>query len=582
VASAPDLEAESTDAALQPPTLVEGRVLDRSGEGVPGVPIVGSGSVYNTRAPGSGIGQALATSGPGGAFRAPFPARIAGVRLESARGSGFATVRAAHVTLENANREQLIVVAPEIELAGTVVEAGGAPLAGAEVSFDVPLAALAGFPAVLDGTVATRASTVSGAEGRFTLARVPGLEGAQLFVQHKGHRSLESAAPSQTKTDLWLELARPEEKEPWLLGIVLRADGSPAKGAKVQLDGLKTEAGADGRFGLAQEWAFEEAPLVAALPGLQPAVLPNAGALLQGEYPPPLVHLQLGGPQLTIRGKVVDAKGEPCSGWKVNLGDGTVVTPSRVPFDLVEDLARGKKVATKTDKQGGFVLEGLLAREYVVQAYAEKSLVMVRSAPVAAGTQDLVLRVAADAVLERLSGVVVARDGTPIAGVQVAAQLVTASAGGAMSWQSGPTATTDSAGRFALARVPREGIQLGVDGAAILPNSFPLDLAAGEPRLSVARRCHLRVELATGTAPADGAPDQIEALDADGQHLSLNVIEGNAWSSSTRVALSRLGTNPLAVSEDARTLVFYAGDREVRRVPLALVPGEVAIVRPGG
>ncbi len=577
-------DADRAEVEATASVRVCGRVLDRGGVGQPGVRVVKVGGFFGGT-PGSGTGKEIAISGAGGSFEAELVLGENGDVLESGRDSGFATLRAARVTRENSAGEQLLVVAPAIQLAGTVAEASGSPLAGARLRFEVPLAALVGFPAVLDGTVETAFEAVTGEKGRFAFLRVPSSAGARLFVQRTGFRSLERAAPSESQDDLWLELEPQGEKDPWLQGVVVHADGRPAQGAKVRLDELATKTDADGRFGLQQEWASEEAPLVAALPGFQPALLPSSGALMQQDLPPPFVRLVLGGPTLAIQGKILDAEGKPCRGWQVNLRDGTVLTPGQVPFDLAEDLARGKKVATKSDKQGAFELEGLLARDYVVQAYDLESLLMLRSDPVAAGTLDLVLRVPADAVLERLAGVVVARDGTPLAGVRVETRLVTAEYGGGMSWDHGMGATTDSAGRFELEQVPRRHVSLQVEGESVIPEAFGLERvhAGGEERFEVARRCHLRVEFGSvPRATESQTPDSIPALDFVGKRLQLHLFQGNGWRSSSSVHLTDLGSNTLAVSEDARTLVFYRDHAELRRVPLTLVPGEVVVVRAGG
>lgn len=577
----PASDPAEVESAASAPIHVRGRVLDRDGEGEAGVRIVKSGGFFGG-APGSGVGKEVAVSAAGGSFEAELVLGENGVVLESERDSGFATLRAARVRHENSASEQLIVVAPALELAGTVAEVAGNPLAGARLGFEVPLAAFVGFSAVLDGTVETSFESVTGQDGRFVLPRVPATDGGRLSVSCKGYRSLELAAPGESRSDLWLELEPLGPKDPWLLGVVVHADGSAAKGARVRLDSLATKTDADGRFGLEQDWASPAAPLVAALPGFQPALLPDSGELMQLDFPPPFVRLVLGGPALTIRGKILDADGKPCRGWQVGLRDGTVITPSQVPFDLAEDLARGKKVATKTDKAGAFELEGLLARDYVVQAYDLESLLMLRSDPIAAGTEDLVMRLPADALVERLAGVVVARDGAALAGVRVETKLVTAEFGGGQSFHDGAGATTDAGGRFELQGVPRRHVLLQVDGESVIPEAFELGSVwdGGEARLEVARRCHFRVELGAETeAAARQTPDAISALDLDGSRLYLYLFQGGGWNASHDVALAGLGTNTLAVSEDVRTLVFYREHAELRRVPLTLVPGEVVVVR---
>jgi hypothetical protein len=320
---------------------------------------------------------------------------------------------------------------------------------------------------------------------------------------------------------------------------------------------------------------------VAALRGFQPAILERAGELLAQEFAPAPVRLVLGGPALTIAGRILDENGEPCEGWSVSLLDGTVVTPNRVPFEVAEDFARGKSDATKSDERGAFELEGLLERSYVVQAYEKESLLLLRSDPVSAGTRDLVLRVPADARHARLAGRVVGRDGLPIAGAQVGYRLVTQSNGGAQSFWQSKRVETDVDGRFELAGVPRRFAELEVVGENVIPAIFAQDeLERAEVVLDVARRCHMRIELTPATN-AEEPPDALVALDPEGEPLSIYTFQGGGSSSTQRLRLSGLGTHPLALSEDARTLVFYRGAEELRRVEVALVPGELSVVTSG-
>ncbi len=578
------VEPAAIKQSVRTPLHVHGRVLDARGQGLAGVPLVKTNGW-----PLPFQGAALAVSGPGGVFELELD--LAGredARLECAADGRFLTLRGALVSREDA-RAALLLAAPAIELAGGVAEAGARPLAGATLSFEVPMEVFIGFPVPLDRTVPVTITARSGEDGRFAGLRVPAVAGAELLVSRSGFRSTRVPAPTESQIDLWIELEPLAAGEPWLRGIVVQADGTPAKGAKVRLDGLATESAADGTFAFEKEWADPEAPLVAALRGFQPAVRMRAGELLQQEFAPAPVRLVLGGPALAIAGKILDADGQPCRGWRVGLLDGTVVTLNRVPFDLAEDLARGKKVATKSDRAGAFELEGLLARDYVVQVYDEDSLLMLRSDPVPAGTRELVLRVPADALHARLAGQVVGRDGRPIAGARVGTRLVTAVSGGATSYDNGASVMSDENGRFELARVPRRFVQLDVDGEAVIPAVIELgdQPALDDLRLEVARRCHLRIELAPEGTEAAAAgesepPDALAALDPEGHELALYTFQGNGWSSSTRLHLSGLGTHPLGVSEDARTLVFYRHGLELRRATVALVPGELSVVRAWG
>lgn len=584
--AAPDPAALTKGAASAPsPLRVHGRVLDVHGQGLAGVPLTkASDGVFPIQ------GATLAVTGAGGAFELELELGGRGsVRLECVDDGRYLTLRAGQVTRQEGAREVLVLAAPAIELAGGVAEVGARPLAGATVAFHVPIEVFAGFPVPLDASVPVSIETRSGDDGRFTGLRIPAVAGAELHVSHAGFRSTSVRAPGEPQIDLWIELEPLTAGEPWLRGIVLHADGTPADGAQVRLDGLATESAEDGTFAFEQEWADPAAPLVAALRGVQPAVLARAGELLQQEFAPAPVRLVLGGPTLSISGKILDADGEPCRGWRVALLDGTIVTLNRVPFDLAEDLARGKKVATRSDRAGAFELEGLLARDYVVQVHDEDSLLMLRSDPVPAGTRELVLRVPADALHARLAGQVVGRDGRPIGGARVGTRLVTAVSGGATSYDNGAGVVSDEDGRFELASVPRRFVLLDVDGEAVIPAVIELEEGAAleDLRLEVARRCHMRVEFApegaeAGAAAESAQPDALAALDPEGQELSIYTFQGNGWSSSTRLHLSGLDTHPLGVSEDARTLVFYRAGAELWRVPVTLAPGELSVVKAGG
>ncbi|MSR61252.1 MAG: hypothetical protein EXS08_02225 [Planctomycetes bacterium] len=183
-----------------------------------------------------------------------------------------------------------------------------------------------------------------------------------------------------------------------------------------------------------------------------------------------------------------------------------------------------------------------------------------------------------------LAGFVVARDGSPLAEVRVAPFLVTATSGSVSTWETGEPQTTDARGRFEFTHFPRECAMLHVSGDGVVLRSFGLEGAqeGDELRIPVARLCPFRVELVAAAGPAF---ERVSALDADGNALSLYSFRRDHWSaygSGTVAFLPEPGAHPLAVSEDARTLVFWHGEDELARVPLALVPGGLAVLRAPG
>ena len=88
------------------------------------------------------------------------------------------------------------------------------------------------------------------------------------------------------------------------------------------------------------------------------------------------------------------------------------------------------------------------------------------------------------------------------------------------------------------------------------------------------RRLHLRIELSS-----PDAADMVGALDAAGERIALHTVSGQYHSSAMRMGIENGRTQTLAVSERARTLVFYKDGEEVERLPLSLLPQTVNEIR---
>jgi len=69
-------------------------------------------------------------------------------------------------------------------------------------------------------------------------------------------------------------------------------------------------------------------------------------------------------------------------------------------------------------------------------------------------------------------------------------------------------------------------------------------------------------------------------LDADGTKLSVTRGFDNMILSSERTRITHGTSDVVAAAETARTLVLYAGDVELERIPLDLRPGELNVIRP--
>ena len=168
---------------------------------------------------------------------------------------------------------------------------------------------------------------------------------------------------------------------------------------------------------ISRNWATVTVPAVA-LPGVFEPERGPGGELLW----PAEVVLQLGAPAGTLTGRVVDADGEPMSGVKVWLDDSTSFGRSSDGLVAVETLLGGGEGFwnfVRTAADGTFELDGLLERDYRLQAVDSRTLVSVESGPVSAVDSPVELRLPTRDVHERVAGRVVTSSGAAIPGVSV-------------------------------------------------------------------------------------------------------------------------------------------------------------------
>ena len=92
----------------------------------------------------------------------------------------------------------------------------------------------------------------------------------------------------------------------------------------------------------------------------------------------------------------------------------------------------------------------------------------------------------------------------------------------------------------------------------------------------LAARCHLKVDLARDPERAD----HLHILDAKGERLSLYEIGAEGVTTHDRLALVDGRSTTIGVADLAATLVLEKDGVEVRRVPLALLPGRLNVVSP--
>ena len=155
---------------------------------------------------------------------------------------------------------------------------------------------------------------------------------------------------------------------------------------------------------------------------------------------------------------------------------------------------------------------------------------------------------------------------------------VTADSEGARAWTCTTSTASDEHGAFELDDVPRHHVFLRVDGEAVIPQDFPREELASDDDLElvVMRRCHLRVDWATGEAP----PSAVSVLDGNGEPLVITRFQANGSSSSPTQRLEGGRCPVVSVSEAAETVLLLRGSEEVARIPVRLSPDEVTVIRP--
>lgn len=573
-ASAPATATPELPAHAPPPSTAEsvharGFVLDTSGMPVANVGIRLQEEVGDT---------VRAISGGDGSFELTLE-RPAGTLV--AAGDRFATVRASVVKKGDSGERYLVIVAPAVDVSGSVVDETDRAVAGAALSIDVPMKKFAGFPRALDTTEAMHLTTRSDASGRFEFRSAPGASVAAIGVSAEGYDRGSFPVPTESRHDVKLVLHRAADSARVVTGIVFEDGTQPSAGAVVRLGEDATSTDANGRFRLQLgEWTNAETPLIAVKHDRQPAVVPMFGALVQpGEPMPPEQRLFLGGAPLSITGRLLRANEEPAPDWTVVLVDGTNATPGTVPTLLAETLAAGSsEEPPKTDSHGRFTMLGLSARAYRLRCFDTRTLISFESKPVEAGSRDVILRVPPDALWSEVRGRVRAPDGAGIGNVRVTITLITARDGGSWMSTAGTDVTTDARGAFTLQDVPHHWTYLNLTGEAIIPTRFDLDDAdpSHEIAITASRRCHFSFE---STAAAAERPDALRLVDEDGQFENVMSFQGNGWTSSSYIRLTDGKSLVLSASEGAKAIVLYREMREIGRVPTKLVPGDVQIVR---
>jgi hypothetical protein len=462
-----------------------------------------------------------------------------------------------------------------------IVDEEGAPLVGAHVGFGAVWHALEDFPLAFEGSQGGSWMAISGSDGSFRLPRIPAIPGGRIRGSEEGYRMSDVAEPDHSVDDLRIVLA-PEKPRAWphVRGIVLDVGGAAVEGAVVRLGQDEGSSDASGRFDLEVTAGLDAmSPLTATKRDLQAAVIESFEEQLAAS--PEGVEgivLRLGGSALSIAGTILDAEGKPCSGWKVDLEDGTRCGTQSVNL---EAAARGELLARdfpETDAQGKFRIGGLRDRDYQVRAWSPESCLVVIGDPAAAGSSDLVVRVPPDASRPIVRGRVVSRRGVPMPGVEVwVSHATNLLPNGGFQVNRCRQVSTDVSGGFEIRDLPRRHVFLSVEGD-VFPFThleIPPDASGEDVRIEVDVLCRFRLE----PRPEDPV-NRVVLLDAQGQVLRVTVHTPRATMEGNEVRRGEKAFPVCFASEGAAVMVLYQDKVELRRVPLDLQPGELQIVVP--
>ena len=564
-----------TEAQEPVPSKVRGRAVS-----IDGAPLVGRTIAFE-----HALDEPLGKTGPDGQFEALLPGNLGPSRFHSPSGGlclrvvddAWVTVRQSCVDATNRDAHHLVVAAPVTSLAGRVEDQDGAPVPQARISVRTRSQTFLGFPHALDLTSAIALTTESDDSGLFTFERFPEAPRLSLHAVAEGYIT-DSVALDDAAWPLVVRLVKASESDRVILeGTVVDERGFPVEGARVRLSDATADTNEAGLFRLALPPLMPTTPLCAAKPGHLPAVIADFGAIVEAQGGEPgAVELVLGGPPLEIRGRVIDADGNPCAGWSVSTIDALPITPYQIPFDTAEGFARGGEQVATTDGDGRFELDGLFAREYRVQAFDPGTLRRTE-AVLTAGDRDAILR-ASGSMLASVEGIVRSRRGTPLANVRVQVCLDTVTAPWGSSMTSSAEVITDESGEFVFERVPAEFVYLRYTGDEILPGRRDLERDPGaRHEIVVLQRCHFRVEL-SNPGPSD-APHVVEFFDEDGERLQINRFEARGMSAFMSLRLTGSESDVLSVSEAATQVILREGDSELSRQEVRLDPGSVTVLR---
>ena len=277
----------------------------------------------------------------------------------------------------------------------------------------------------------------------------------------------------------------------------------------------------------------------------------------------------------------MDETGQPLKGLQVGVIDGSPFGAVREPgSDLsrmrrLEDMSsRTATAKSRTDGNGSFRIEGLLARSYRLLVQDPETLRAVISTPIQAGQSGARLVLDCGGPTGPIAGRVTDSAGLPLANVSVSVKR-SFNFDGYYNAEANriptPWTSTDADGRFRLPLSAYEAVSLGCAGGleyasfSVPLKTFddPLDV-----QLTLARNCSFLIEWTDGGLP-DGAME-MRLEDPDGEHVMLWRSMDGGVASMASAALGGAATPVYFVPEGSYAVVILGENGELQRFPIVL------------
>lgn len=479
----------------------------------------------------------------------------------------------------DAEKGEILLVAPTVRIAGSVVDAQGLPVEGARVDAHGLEAAIGKLPFEFElGSWEYFEEVKSDAAGRFDFGRTASFPGARLVAIVNMQFAADIEMPVSDARDVVLVArTRPEPPKPRVSGVVLDARGVGIAGVSIRLEGIGAQTDEAGRFELEAGYFAPESELVALKRGLAPAWILDFGRTLRERGSVADVEIRLTSEALSITGRAVDAQGRALEDWIVSLADTVKYPTMGIPLEFAAVGWFGDKQQPETNDEGRFRLEGLAAQTYRVRLTDRETGLAFTSDPILAGARDVEIRLPADVLRAKIRGRTVSKLGAPVAGVDVRVVYRIREQRGSTSWMTAQSTRSNSDGEFELENVSRRGLGLSVDGKQVRNESIAIsdDVDPNDVivTVTVERRFQLEVDDAEKV-------DGFEIHDRSGRVLSIDGEFATALSGHYRMPRDGAVFPVCTVSEEGVTIVLYNGKVEVRRAPIVWSGERLQVMRP--